>query len=67
MVKTKDWNMSYEAIIREMQSQLQVREEAYGEKCRRQQAELLDLAEEAEMMLDRRRNRKARAAAQASV
>ncbi|MBF2052305.1 MAG: hypothetical protein IGS03_02430 [Candidatus Sericytochromatia bacterium] len=59
--------MSYEAIIREMQNQLQVREEAYTEKCRRQHAELMDLAEEAEMMLDRRRNRKARAAAQLSV
>ena len=59
--------MSYEAIIREMQSQLEVREAAYIERRRRHHEELMDLAEEANVMLDRRRNRKARAKAQAAA
>lgn len=59
--------MSYEAIIQEMQSQLEERETAYVERRRRHFEELMDLAEEANVMLDRRRNRKARAKAQAAA
>lgn len=59
--------MSYEAIIHEMQAQLEEREAAYVDRRRRHFEELMDLAEEANVMLDRRRNRKARAKAQAAA
>lgn len=50
----------YEDILREMQSRIEVKEKQYIEFRRNRQEELMDLAREVDLMMDRRRNRKAR-------
>jgi len=50
----------YEDILREMQERIQKKEHHYTEWRRQRQDELMDLAREVDLLMDRRRNRKAR-------
>ncbi len=50
----------YENILAEMQSRIEAKEKNYVDFKRQRQEELLDLAQEVDLMMDRRRNRKAR-------
>lgn len=50
----------YEDILREMQSRIDMKEKEYSDFRHGRQQELMDLAREVDLMMDRRRNRKAR-------
>lgn len=50
----------YSDILHEMQSRIEEKEKTYVELKRQRHAELQDLAREVDLMMDRRRNRKAR-------
>jgi hypothetical protein len=50
----------YADILHEMQSRIEEKEKTYVELKRQRHAELQDLAREVDLMMDRRRNRKAR-------
>lgn len=54
----------YQDILREMQTRIEDKEKNYVEFRRGRQDELMDLAREVDLMMDRRRNRKARMQAQ---
>lgn len=57
----------YQDILLEMQSRIEVKEKNYAELRRNRQDELMDLAREVDLMMDRRRNRKARMQAQSNA
>lgn len=50
----------YEDILKEMQDRIEVKDKQYTDWRRNRQQELMDLAREVDLMMDRRRNRKAR-------
>lgn len=52
--------MIYEDILAEMQNRIEAKESNYMAFKRQRQQELMDLAQEVDLMMDRRRNRKAR-------
>jgi hypothetical protein len=50
----------YDDILKEMKSRIEDKEKNYVELRDKRQQELMDLAREVDLMMDRRRNRKAR-------
>lgn len=50
----------YEDILREMRERIIQKEQHYTEWRRNRQEELMDMAREVDVLMDRRRNRKAR-------
>ena len=50
----------YEDILREMRERIIQKEQHYTELRRNRQEELMDMAREVDILMDRRRNRKAR-------